>query len=248
VWSVNDFVLPNTGERLSARECDILRWIAAGWSNEDIAKQMVVSVNTVRWHNKQIYGKLGVHSRTLAIARAVELGLVGDGALAITVAPIVRLPAMMTPFIGRQMELNALAERLDQSTCHLLTIVGSGGIGKTRLAVEAAARRSRLYPDGVYFVPLAPLSAAEYVTTTLAGVLDITLRAASDPEELVLRTLADKQMLLVLDNFEHILDAAPLLARIVNAAPGVRLLITSRERLNLHAEWWLGSCIRPAIA
>jgi predicted ATPase/DNA-binding CsgD family transcriptional regulator/Tfp pilus assembly protein PilF len=235
--SVNDFALPDTGERLSARECDILRWIAAGWSNDDIAKQMVVSVNTVRWHNKQIYSKLGVHSRTLAIARAVELGLVGDGAPAATVAPIVRLPVMMTPFIGRQIELNALAERLDQSTCHLLTIVGPGGIGKTRLAVETSARRSSLYPDGVYFVPLAPLSAAEYVTTTLAGVLDITLHATSDPEELVLRTLADKKMLLVLDNFEHILDAAPLLSRIVNAAPGVHLLITSRERLNLHAEW-----------
>src|SRR5512139_639470 len=139
---------PLIQESLSERELEILGYIAAGWSNQQIAEKLVVSLNTVRWHNKRLYEKLGVHTRTLAIAVAKEQGLLGEKAARRNRT----LPVQVTPFIGRRVDLAAIRVRLGEPDCRLLTLLGPGGIGKTRLAVQAAADCADLYADGVVYV------------------------------------------------------------------------------------------------
>nr|MCU0465656.1 AAA family ATPase [Anaerolineae bacterium] len=147
-----------------------------------------------------------------------------------------------TPFIGRDDELIEIDRLLSDPTCRLLTLVGPGGIGKTRLASEAAARRQHdLFPDGVYVVSLAPLGDAGDVLAAVADVMPF--RPQADGQDLraqFLAYLAEKRgqrVLLVLDNFEHVLGAADLVADLLAASERLKILITSREALNLHGEW-----------
>ena len=152
-------------------------------------------------------------------------------------APLTNLPAQPTPFVGRERELAEIAAHLANPDCRLLTLIGPGGIGKTRLALEAAAARAPSFPDGVGFVPLAPVSAADYLLSTVAEGLKFSFYGGEDPRVQLLNYLSDRRMLLVMDNFEHLLDGAGLLAEILGVAPQVKLLVTSQERLNLHGEW-----------
>ena len=150
------------------------------------------------------------------------------------------LPAQPTPFINRVNELGMIATLLADPTCRLLTLLGPGGIGKTRLALEVTARQADVFADGVAFVSLAPISAPDQIVSAIGEVLDISFSGQSDPTAQLLNYLHDRQMLLVLDNFEHLLEGTALLSEIFAAAPFVCLLVTSRERLNLSAEWLLG--------
>jgi predicted ATPase len=123
----------------------------------------------------------------------------------------------------------------------LLTLTGPGGIGKTRLALQAARQTAAgdpaAFPDGVYFVSLAPISGPELVVSAMAEALRFTFYGGEDVRGQLVGYLRDRRALLVLDNFEHVLEAAELLADLLRAAPGVKLLITSQERLNLQGEW-----------
>jgi len=149
------------------------------------------------------------------------------------------LPAPPTALIGRETELAQIADRLEQRDCRLLTLVGPGGIGKTRLALQAAINLHGSFPDGVYFVPLAALNSAALLVPAIAGALDSTVHGPADPRAQLLAYLREKDLLLVLDNFEHLLAGADVLSDLVEAAPGVLLLATSREPLHLRAEWLL---------
>ncbi len=150
------------------------------------------------------------------------------------------LPVAITPFIGREMELVQIGARLRDPTCRLLTLVGPGGIGKTRLAVTTAELLKAEFPDGVYFVALADLTDVDRLATTIANTLQFTLyRREEEPFQQLLNYLADKQLLLVLDNFEHLLAAATLTSTLLGRAPRVKILATSRERLNVQGEWLL---------
>jgi predicted ATPase len=148
------------------------------------------------------------------------------------------LPAQPTPFVGRVEELHEISALLNDPACRLLTLVGPGGIGKTRLAVEAAAQLENTVAD-IFFIPLQPVKSIENIVTAIAGTLNVQLQSDCEPKQQLLRFLRDKQWLLVLDNFEHLLDAtsAMLVVEILEAAPKVKLLITSREPLNLSEEW-----------
>jgi predicted ATPase/DNA-binding XRE family transcriptional regulator len=145
------------------------------------------------------------------------------------------LPIPLTPLIGREAELAALARLLADSTCRLLTIAGPGGIGKTRLAIQAA--RAHAAAQDAYFVALAPLSSPEFMAAAVADVLGFRFSGPADPATQLVRYLRDKSLLLVMDNFEHLLEGVELAAAILQRAPSVRLLVTSRERLSLHGEW-----------
>ncbi|MCB9158073.1 MAG: tetratricopeptide repeat protein [Caldilineaceae bacterium] len=150
------------------------------------------------------------------------------------------LPKAITPFIGREVELVQIGSRLRDPECRLLTLVGPGGIGKTRLAVAAAEAHAEHFGDGVAFVALADVAASEQLATTIANALQFTLyRRQEEPQQQLLTYLADKQLLLVMDNFEHLLAEAPLMTEILRRAPQVKVLVTSRERLNVQGEWLL---------
>ena len=159
-------------------------------------------------------------------------------ALAPTVLAFHNLPAQSTSFIGRETELAIIAKRLAEPACRLLTIIGLGGIGKTRLALEAATA-TQSFRDGVCFIPLASVRSTDFLISTIADTLNFPLYGRGDPKAQLMNFLSDKALLLVMDNFEHLLAGASLLADILERAPQVKILVTSRERLNLQEEWVL---------
>lgn len=147
------------------------------------------------------------------------------------------IPAPTTPLIGREEELDLLSRWLADDDVRLVTITGPGGIGKTSLALEVARNAARSFADGAAFVSLAPLSDAEAIVPAVAQALRFDFYSGDhDSQRQLLDYLRGKEMLLMLDNFEHLLEAAPLLTEVVRTAPGVRLLTTSRERLKLQVE------------
>jgi predicted ATPase/DNA-binding CsgD family transcriptional regulator len=146
-----------------------------------------------------------------------------------------KLSTLTAPFVGRTDELNSIAGLLTDPNCRLLTLVGPGGIGKTRLAAEVAPR----FTSSFHFIPLQSLASPDFLVSTIADALGFQFYPGDDPKHQLLDFLCDKSWLLALDNFEHLLDGAPLLSEILAEAPGIRLLVTSRERLNLVEEWVL---------
>ena len=161
--------------------------------------------------------------------RALERAILrSDPALELpTIAPT-NLPAQATPLVGRERELAEVLELLREK--RLLTLTGPGGVGKTRLAQQAASELADEFRDGAWFVSLAALRAPELVLPTVAQALKV-----SDSQTLE-QYLRQKQLLLVLDNFEQLLDAAPELAELLGRAPNLKLLVTSRELLHLAGE------------
>lgn len=146
------------------------------------------------------------------------------------------LPRQTTSFIGRDQELDALVKLVDDPAVRLITILGTGGMGKTRLAIEMASNLRADFADGVFFVALAPLASAEWIVPTLAETVHFTFYQGIDPKAQLIGYLRGKAMLLVLDNFEHLLAGVELLNEIMQEAPRVKLVVTSRERLNLRLE------------
>lgn len=152
------------------------------------------------------------------------------------------LPAPRTSFVGRTDELASIDRMLDEPDCRLLTLVGPGGVGKTRLALEAAARRIDRYQHGVHFVPLVGVPAPELLASAVAERLQFQVdnaHSAIPARDQLVDFLRERAALLVLDNFEHLLDARDLLTQVIEHAPQVELLTTSRERLQVQSEWVL---------
>jgi predicted ATPase/DNA-binding SARP family transcriptional activator len=147
------------------------------------------------------------------------------------------LPLPLTPFIGREHELTELGHLIADPQCRLITLMGIGGMGKTRLALQAADRHRDAFSQGAVFIPLAAVDSSERIVSAIAEALGLVVPGSRDPRDIVLGYLQDKQMLLVLDNLEHLRDGAGLLVDILQRAPGVKLLCTSREALHLLSEW-----------
>jgi DNA-binding SARP family transcriptional activator/predicted ATPase len=210
--------------------------------------------------------ELGVEpeEETTSVYRQIKAGEVSMQSTGPQAVPN-NLPVPLTPFVGRKRELEELRDRLRDRDCRLLTVVGPGGIGKTRLAIELAQRLiqvttgQRPFQHGVFFVPLAPVGAGDALVPTIAHILDLSFvrdthpnpgrRDEAEPRIQLLNYLRDKELMLVLDNFEHLLSLREevaggeegggtyLLTEILCAAPGVKMLITSRMALNLRSEW-----------
>ena len=225
---------------LTGREQDVLRLMTDGQTNREIASELVVSIETVRWYTKQIYGKLGVHSRTQAVLRSRELGLFkaqSKGYRQPSPKPIVQLPQYATPFVGRQQILQEVGERLAQPDVRLITIAGPGGTGKTRLCVELARRNSGRFAGGVCFVPLAPLDSIEEATAEVAHQLGMRFSSNQELGQQLAAYLRDKPLLLVLDNMEHLPNGSAWVGALLSATRRLKLLVSSQASLNLSAEW-----------
>ncbi len=147
------------------------------------------------------------------------------------------LPAGTIPFIGRQTELHELSALLDDPNVRLLTVLGPGGMGKSRLGIELGRAQLQRHRDGVYVVWMAPLTEPLTAVPAIADAVGFSFQAnAVTLRQQLLDYLREKDMLLILDNFEHVLDAADLVNDILQAAPRVKVIATSRARLNLSAE------------
>jgi predicted ATPase len=146
------------------------------------------------------------------------------------------LPTQLTEFVGRRQELDKIGELLRSGACRLLTICGTGGIGKTRLALQVATEYRHLFPHGVCFVPLSSVDSAERLISAILERLGLTLSGTEKSNLQLLDYLRARSILLVLDNFEHLAEAAGLLSEVLEQASAIRIVVTSRERLNLHGE------------
>lgn len=152
-------------------------------------------------------------------------------------APLDDLPAQSTPFLGREAERAEISQRLADPGCRLLTLIGPGGVGKTRLALQALADLDPQRTQGSCVVPLAHVETIEGLIATLTDALDVPLYGRTGLKEQLLAYVQSKHLLLVLDNFEQLVHSAELLAELLDRAPGITCLVTSRERLHLPHEW-----------
>src|SRR5262249_49468037 len=135
------------------------------------------------------------------------------------------LPMPLTPIIGREREVAAASTLLARPEVRFLTLTGTGGVGKTRLALQIASALRDDFPDGVYFVSLAPIRDAGLVLPTIAQALGIQASSTRPPLEQLKASLREQRMLLVLDNFEQVAAAAPLLLDLLVACPGLTILV-----------------------
>jgi len=219
---------------LTQRELEILRCISDRMSDQEIAQEFYLSVNTVKWYNRQIYSKLGVSNRRQAAARAESMGLLTSTDDFPRL--IHNLPAPVTSFIGRESEIAQVRALLEQPAIRLVTLTGPPGTGKTRLAVKLAHDLLDDYPHGVFFVDLAPVRQPVLVAVTIANTLNLLESTKQSIEESLLGYLKNKKVLLLLDNFEHVMKAVQLVAELVSAARHVKVLVTSREALRVYGE------------
>lgn len=179
-------------------------------------------------------------AETVALYREI----VNESLPPIAATPPIRLhhfPTYFTPFIGREAECQQIAQSLQDPGCRLLSLIAPGGMGKTRLSIAAATQlaAANQYQDGLFFVSLAAANDRDTLLVALAQAVEMPLQGVSDIQAVLLPFLAAKHLLLVLDNFEQLVDEADLLLALLTAVPHLQVLVTTREPLNLQAEWRL---------
>jgi predicted ATPase/DNA-binding CsgD family transcriptional regulator len=214
-------VLSDAG--VSAREAEILSALGERLTNAEIAARHYISVRTVESHVSSLLRKLGVPDRRALAELGAEL------APGVTHPPS-PLPSPLTSFVGRAAERAALAAALEEN--RLVTAVGPGGVGKTRLALAVAADLADRYAGGAWYVDLVPVTDPAAVASAVASVLDLGGSTARSAVELVEAALADREALLVLDNCEHLVDGVVVFVeRLLARCPQLVVLATSRARL-----------------
>jgi predicted ATPase/DNA-binding CsgD family transcriptional regulator len=236
---MSDTMVSSQIEPLSERERTILRLLSDGLTNREIADRLYLSYETIKWYNKQIYGKLGVANRTHAASLARERGLLDSEDLppaGVSPRPRHNLPAQITTFIGRETQSSDIADLIRDPSVRLVTLTGPGGVGKTRLALQVANGLFPEFSDGIHLVNLAPIRQPDRVADTIVSTLNPDIPAEMSASEILINYLHGRRMLLLIDNFEQVLEAAPLLVDLLSAAADLKLLVTSREALGVYGE------------
>ena len=146
------------------------------------------------------------------------------------------IPPQNSPFFGREEEITEIVLLLSQPAVRLTTLMGPGGFGKTRLALQAGAELVEKFKDGVFLVSLAPLLSDQLIVGSIANAIKFYFYGSDDPQTQLLNHLKEKEMLLVMDNFEHIIEGAQLVEDMIRAAPGVKIIVTTREGLRIPGE------------
>jgi predicted ATPase/transcriptional regulator with XRE-family HTH domain len=216
----------------------------AGLTQEELAERASLSVDAIGLLERGIRQR--PHSDTIT-RLAAALALAQDeyaqfeaaarsSASSLTSSDRRPLPTPRTSFVGRSEEVAALVGLLRRPHVHLLTLTGAGGVGKTRLSLEVAGQTQKLFADGTVFVPLAALRDPARMPEAIAHALEIRERAGCTMLQCVTQELAARQMLLILDNFEHVLAAAPVVSHLLATCPHLTLLVTSRAPLRLSGE------------
>lgn len=228
-------------ESLTPRELSILRLLGEHQSNKEISAQLHLSINTVKWYARQIFGKLGVDNRRQAIKRAQILGILKKNSEEFIQQPITyaqgNLPSPLTPFIGRDDELTYLTSILTQPSTRLVTLIGPGGIGKTRLAIETACRLQKKFADGIWLVNMGMETNPDLVPQYIASTLGITYYKKANVQTSLIHSLRDKQILLILDNLEHLVDSCSWYVEdMLHNCYKLVILATSRRPLKVSGE------------
>jgi transcriptional regulator with XRE-family HTH domain len=154
----------------------------------------------------------------------------------VPLVPLIHVPAPLTPLIGRAHEVATICAALADPAMRLVTLTGPGGIGKTRVALQIAEDLVATYADGVVFVALATIADPDLVATSIARALGVRERAGQASLAALERAVQHQHLLLALDNFEHVLAAAPVVAALLQAAPQLKVLITSRVVVGVYGE------------
>ena len=219
---------------MSAREAEVLAAVSEHLTNAEIATRLYISVRTVESHVSSLLRKLQVADRR-------ELAQAADGFLSVqgVERPVRRatasLPTPLTSFVGRETEAAALASALAEH--RLVTAIGPGGVGKTRLAIRVARDVADSFPDGIWFLDLVAVTDPGLIGLALAQTLGLTESQGRSIEDLMTGWLASRRVLLVLDNCEHVLEGVGvLLERLLASCPSLTVLATSRARLLLPFE------------
>src|SRR5437763_1351098 len=223
-------------DALSAREAEVLAALGEHHTNAEIGRLLHISIRTVESHVSSLLRKLDAADRRELAARAPAIiGGADSGPNHSGAGEALReLPATWTTFIGRDAERAAVADAL--STNRLVTLLGPGGVGKTRLAVEVARQVSGSFPAGGAFVDLVPVG-SEFITNAVAAALDVDEQAQQPLLEVVQGRLRQAPALLVLDNCEHLIaGVAAFVQACLTACPELVVLATSRERLGVVGE------------
>ncbi len=225
------------GESFSSRELEVLKLVSNGLSNREIAEELYLSIETVKWYNKQMFMKLGVKNRTQAANKAAELNLLSpeQDTPPQEKTPLPgNLPAQLTSYVGREKEIDQIKDLLEKH--RLVVLTGAGGSGKTRLALKVGEELIDEYSDGVWLVELANIRDPSLILWAIANALKLTERADTALDDILKHFLSQKHILLLIDNLEHLLEAAPMIGELLAAAPRLSVLATSRERLHIYGE------------
>ena len=219
-------------EPLTRREKDILALLGQELSDREIADHLTLAVSSVKWYTRQLYGKLSVENRHQAVSRARELGLLAQ---VIVPGQVRSLPRQLTGFIGRETEIAKAVAMISEYP--LVTLTGSGGVGKTRLALKVAEERMGDFVEGVRLVELGALTDPGLVSHALADALGMRESSDQGLMERLIFFLQDRQELIIFDNCEHMLDAcAELVSDLLKSLPRLKVLASSREPLGINGE------------
>ena len=228
-----DTPLSLADQGVSEREAEVLALIGDRLTNPEIARRLFISVRTVESHVSSLLRKLGMADRRALAGLAARARLRGQDS-----ASNASLPAPLTSFVGRAAERVALAEIL--AGHRLVTAVGPGGVGKTRLAIAVAGDVADRYPNGARYVDLVPVSDSAMTGVAVATALGFGEQPGRSPTDTLVAKLAATETLLVLDNCEHLVTGVTgLVERLLTDCPGVTVLATSTTRLQLPFEYVL---------